>query len=492
MLERKKREYGDFQTPEALAAEVVNFLQTHRAHSPRIVVEPTCGLGSFILAAVQAFQELPHYYAFDIHADYLRHLHTTLTGKSQHEKVNMVCQDFFTCDWPSFFNNMGQGEILVIGNPPWVTNAALGALNSTNLPTKTNFQGHTGVEAKTGKANFDIAEWMLITLIESLQGKAACVAMLCKMATARKVLHYAWRQQFSLSESSLHHIDAKKYFGVAVEACLFVTLIGKSTPTTYATLYEGLNFTETHSRFGLDHQELIANLEAYQQFKTLRGTSPYLWRSGVKHDAAKIMEFTKRGEYFINGFGETLDLEPAFIFPLLKSSDIGNARLLPQKYVLITQHHVGEATESIRMLAPKTWRYLLQHADMLDRRKSSIYRQRPRFSIFGIGDYSFAPWKVAVSGLYKSLRFLVIGSVSHKPVMVDDTCYFLPCSTHAEAEFIAKLLNSEVCQRLLQSLIFFDAKRPITKEILQRIDVRKIAQYYHLEQEAATYFSVKR
>ncbi len=492
MPERKKREYGDFQTPEALALEVVNFLQTHHAHAPRVVVEPTCGLGSFVLAAVQTFQNIPRYYAFDIHAGYLRHLHTALVSKCPNEKVSIICQDFFTCDWPAFFNDMGQGEILVIGNPPWVTNAALGVLNSPNLPTKTNFQGHKGFEARTGKANFDIAEWMLITLIESLQGKTACVAMLCKMATARKVLHYAWRQQFSVSESSLHHIDAKKHFGVAVEACLFVTHIGKGTPTTHATLYERLNFTEKHSQFGLDHYELIANLEEYQQFKTLRGTSPCIWRSGVKHDAAKIMEFTKRGERFINGFGETLDLESTFIFPLLKSSDIGNARLSPPKYVLITQHHVGESTELIRTLAPKTWTYLLQHADRFDRRKSSIYHQRPRFSIFGIGDYSFAPWKVAVSGLYKSTRFVVIGTISDKPMMVDDTCYFLPCSTHAEAEFIAKLLNSEVCQRLLQSLIFFDAKRPITKEILQRIDVRKIAQYYHLEQEAATYFSVKR
>ena len=80
---------------------------------------------------------------------------------------------------------------------------------------------------------------------------------------------------------------------------------------------------------------------------------------------------------------------------------------------------------------------------------------------------------------------MVIGTVAQKPIMVDDTCYFIPCSTREEAVFIAKLLNSEVCQRFLRSLIFFDAKRPITKDILQRINLYEIAKFYHFEREAA-------
>ena len=40
---------------------------------------------------------------------------------------------------------------------------------------------------------------------------------------------------------------------------------------------------------------------------------------------------------------------------------------------------------------------LKQILKILDNRKSSIYNKRPRFSIFGIGDYSFSKWKVAIS-----------------------------------------------------------------------------------------------
>ena len=91
-----------------------------------------------------------------------------------------------------FFSSLPE-NLLVVGNLPWVTNSELGSLESKNLPEKNNFQRHRGFAAKTGKANFDISEWMLIKLLESLNQKKASIAMLCKTATARKVLTYAWK-----------------------------------------------------------------------------------------------------------------------------------------------------------------------------------------------------------------------------------------------------------------------------------------------------------
>lgn len=42
--------------------------------------------------------------------------------------------------------------------------------------------------------------------------------------------------------------------------------------------------------------------------------------------------------------------------------------------------------------------------------------------MFGIGDYSFAPYKVALSGFYKKPLFCLL--YASKPVMTDDTAYF--------------------------------------------------------------------
>ncbi|PIS30066.1 MAG: hypothetical protein COT43_02570 [Candidatus Marinimicrobia bacterium CG08_land_8_20_14_0_20_45_22] len=66
----------------------------------------------------------------------------------------------------------------------------------------------------------------------------------------------------------------------------------------------------------------------------------------------------------------------------------------------MTQKKPSDDTNVIETNAPKTWNYLVETTKILDSRKSIIYRKRPRFSVFGIGDYTFSPWKVAISSLY--------------------------------------------------------------------------------------------
>ena len=63
--------------------------------------------------------------------------------------------------------------------------------------------------------------------------------------------------------------------------------------------------------------------------------------------------------------------------------------LIIEKLVLITQKSVGEDTSIIQDKAPKTWQYLLEHEEYLKNRKSSIYKNKPPYSIFGVGSYSF-------------------------------------------------------------------------------------------------------
>ena len=90
--------------------------------------------------------------------------------------------------------------------------------------------------------------------------------------------------------------------------------------------------------------------------------------------------------------------------------------------------------------------------------------------------YSFAPWKVAVSGLYKRVSFVVVPPVADRPVMVDDTCYSIPCKTKEEAEFVVELLRSAPAQEFLQALIFLDSKRPITIDVLRRLSLVELAR----------------
>ncbi len=482
----EKAIFGDFQTPLDLAREVARFVRSEEPHVCT-VVEPTCGTGSFLKASLEVFGTEVKHFGFDINPEYVE-LARKATGSVGGVNTGIQCEDFYTKDWRSFFSGLCP-RVLVVGNPPWVTSAALGLMGGNNLPEKTNFQRRGGLAAKTGKANFDISEWMLMKLLEALQGTSSTVAMLCKTATARKVLHHTWLNGLDVGPSSIHMIDAAAHFGVSVAACLFYTHTGSGKAEATATVYPDISFSQPLRTFGVFAGGLVSDIDAYRQLREIDGLEYRRWRSGVKHDAARVMEFTREGEAFVNGLKEAYHLESDYLYPLLKSSDLANGRLTPSKFVLLTQQRVSDDTEHLRTSAPRIWSYLLEHGQQLDRRRSSIYAKRARFSIFGIGAYAFAPWKVAISGLYKNLAFQAVGLHEGKPIIVDDTCYFIPCESEEEAIFFADLLNSAVARRFVSSLVFSDAKRPVTIDVLRRIDLKKLAEHLDKGQQATQYLS---
>jgi hypothetical protein len=90
--------------------------------------------------------------------------------------------------------------------------------------------------------------------------------------------------------------------------------------------------------------------------------------------------------------------------------------------------------------------------------------------LFGVGPYTLAPFKVAVSGFYKDPRFtLLCPDDLGRPPLVDDTCYVLPFETRTDAEAMAEYLNGDQVKGLLRSIADQTAKRPYTKDVLGRI-----------------------
>ena len=110
-----------------------------------------------------------------------------------------------------------------------------------------------------------------------------------------------------------------------------------------------------------------------------------------------------------------------------------------------------------------SYNYLSTHKEFFDKRKSSIYKDKPDFSIFGIGDYSFTNYKVAISGLYKSTHFTLVSPKDNKPIMLDDTCYFIGFNKLKMAEIAHYLVNSDSIQQFLKSIIFSDSKSLLIK-----------------------------
>ena len=135
------------------------------------------------------------------------------------------------------------------------------------------------------------------------------------------------------------------------------------------------------------------------------------------------------------------------------------------------------------MTAPKTWKYLCDHKDFLEKRQSSIYKNKPLYSVFGIGAYTFKEWKIAISALYKKLKFNLIGPIGGKVVAFDDTVNFLSFDTEEEAKFVFSLLTSTPALKFLDSIIFWDEKRPITIDVLRRLSLKAVAEESGLKDE---------
>ncbi len=471
-----RKELGDFQTPQELAVECAQVLATiHRG--TRRVLEPTCGEGSFMLAAASVLEPSIEMLGVEIqhaHADAARHLLNCSAAKETRWRIEVG--DIFRHDLGKLQWEV-DGPLLVIGNPPWVTLSDLGAMGSLQIPDRTNLRSVRGIDALTGESNFDVAEYIWMRLLTELRREEPTIALLCKTSVARRVLTLAAHLDLPVADSFLWRIDAKKSFGVAVDACLFAVRLDGTSHNYRCQVFESLDAKCPTSTMGLVDGALVVDVDAHAASRQYDGPSPVEWRQGIKHDMAAVMELrTGEDGKLHNAFGEVVEVEDDRVYPLLKGSDL-NAGRPPERYVIVTQRSLADETRNLRYTAPRLWSYLQSHTERFAARKSSIYRNRAAFSMFGIGPYTFAPWKVAVSGLHKAPRFQLVGPSKGRSVLVDDTSYFLPCESAAEAGILLSALTSEAATLLLKSLLFTDAKRPVTKKLLKRIDLAAILRH---------------
>ena len=476
-----RREYGDFQTPSILTDFICSYL-ANEGISPDIIIEPTFGKGSFLISALKYFPKLKKIYGIEIHEPYYWHskfiLLETFIQNSQLNKpgISLYHDDVFKFNFKKIERAIKHSNILVLGNPPWVTNSELSSLNSKNLPQKSNFKSLDGLEAITGKSNFDICEYIILMMFNSFSKYNGYLAMLAKNSVIKNLIYDLPSANYKISDLIALKIDAKRFFNASVEASLFQCRFKTNKSSFICEVYSLLSPTSIEQEFGWVGDKFVSDVTLYKMSRKYDGNSPYVWRQGVKHDCSKIMELQLIDGKYLNGFKKELDLEEELIYGLVKSSDLDSPVIrTPKKYVIITQKRIGEDTSYLVDKFPKVYQYLTENKSFFEQRKSKIYKNKPHFSIFGIGDYSFKPYKVAISGFYKHSTFSLILPKNNKPMMLDDTCYFIGFDNISEALIVWAILNSKYVQQLLASIAFLDSKRPYTKDLLMRINLQNIA-----------------
>lgn len=483
--EPNRREYGDFQTNQNLSEQVAKYVFL-KQNGFEFILEPTCGKGNFILASIKQSNSLKKIVGVEIYQPYVwetkfKILDYYLTNKEINKlEIDIIHGNAFEFDYNQLAKSTSDLKTLVIGNPPWVTNSELGSIDSKNLPQKSNFKKHSGFEAITGKGNFDIGEYISLIMLKCFENHNGAFAFLIKNSVVKNLIQDQKRNCFKISQSEKLNIDSKKEFNVSVNACLFLTQLNTEPDFTCKEFdFYSKDYLTT---FGWYKDKFVYSVEDYDKSSIVDGKSIFTWRSGVKHDCSKIMEFERENGHYINGLGKEINLEDKLVYGLLKSSDLKYDKTNTfRKLTIITQKKIGQPTKYIKEVLPLTYEYLSSHKEFFDKRKSSIYKDKPDFSIFGIGNYSFTKYKVAISGLYKSTHFTLVSPKDSKTIMLDDTCYFIGFDDLKMAQIAHLLVNSDLVQKFLKSIIFSDSKRSINKDTLMRIDFEKAFQSYDFE-----------
>ncbi len=476
--EPDRREYGDFQTNDELANRIAKHI-SEKEIIVEFVLEPTCGKGSFIIASLNKFKNIKKIIGIEIYQPYVwetkfRILNYFIQNPSAAiPEIEIIHANAFEFSYQELSKQTEHLNTLVIGNPPWVTNAELGSMDSGNLPKKSNFKKHNGIDAITGKGNFDIGEYISLLILDNFNRHNGIFAFLIKNSVVKNIIESQRNKKYRIGNIEKLNIDSKKEFNVSVGASLFIAELNKEPE--YICQELDLYSLNNCTTFGWHKGKFVYSVSGYDSANDIDGESQFVWRQGIKHDCSKIMELEKFNGHYINGYKEEVTLEKDLIFGLLKSSDLKGVKTNHyRKSTIVTQKKIGQDTKYIKWDYPLTFEYLSKNKEFFDKRKSTIYKGKPEFSIFGVGDYSFALYKVGISGMYKTTHFTLILHDKEKPIMLDDTCYFIGFDNLNHARIAHFLLNTEYVQRFLKSIIFPDSKRSITKDILMRVDFGKV------------------
>ncbi len=363
------------------------------------------------------------------------------------------------------------GPLLICGNLPWVTTDALSRLvDDYQLKIRDNPKNLKGLDALTGSGSFDISERLALRFVSiAIEQRNANIALLLKESVARRVL-VECRNQFA--KAAVVKVDSREWFDVKVSSCLLhLQFMEGALPVHEVEYYQDFEgeCTEVWTLY-----DGIVRRRSKESRKKPPVLSNITWRHGIKHDAAAVFELdlTDARDAEQRAIFER-SAESSYLYPLVTARSLQRADLQTfSRYMLVPQKRLGDTSIESDAQGLVELDYLRSKRDSLLKRRSSIYRKKPFYAIFGIGHYSFAPFKAAVAGLYLRPRFCFLGPVHGKPIVLGDTAYFFPSDSAIDAAIIVALGNeavitAEICE------MAFTGKRPITKRLLDSLDFKR-------------------
>jgi len=410
-------------------------------------------------------------------------------ASGQFDDINRVLPD--GCDY-------------LVGNPPWISwNSLLGGyrkqIELELLPEYALFDFH-GQEAQLGHSNDDyLVTFTLVTIHRYLKEGGLC-SFIIKQPLLTNVSGKTFRR------FSIHHVrenvrlgvkevaDLRKVnpFGIGNETAIIV--LKREDKTVYPVPYE--TWSKSDGEIVVEKGEAkpsndrditspwVVLTPDLKETEFMEGNYVYEIRHGLKHDVADVLIVRpiERNEDRLvvqrisEDDKEMYEVEVEAVYPFLQPRHISAWKFEGYTYAIIPQRKAGEDNEEkLARVFPLTYKYLERFKDRFTARKSRIFTQKPFYGLFGLGTYTWKPYKVCWCGLGFKPEFVVLSAIRDRMVgdklpIPDGTIYFIPLDRKEEAHFVCAVLNSELVRKFL-SARSGKSKRGLSKKVMEQLSL---------------------
>jgi hypothetical protein len=531
-----RHDLGEFFTPNWLAEKTMA-MSGFDGEIDKIVFDPGCGSGSFLLTAAAKKLEtkapvrevLKSVIGCDLNPlSVLSARLNFLLLLSKYGKLPLPNIELPIFHYDSVFQaplgNTSPQEVLatgcdyLIGNPPWISWNCLPPAYRKRLENELlakyvlfDFRGQS---AQLGHGNDDyLATFTLVTMHYYLREHGICSFVikqpLLTNISGKTFRHFSIRhvdETIPLRVVKVADLRELDPFGIANEAAILV--LEKGTPTVYPVAYE--IWTRSNGQIEIQAEQAqpanetnlsspwIILSEPWAQTRFMEGDNPYEIRHGLKHDAAAILilDIVANDNQHLkvkcrdSASATTYEIESKWVYPFLQPRHLRRWGISGNAYVLLPQRKAGEDNESeLAEYFPRTHAFLKNFEARLAARRSKVFLTKPFYGLFGLGEYTRAPYKVCWVGLGFHPEFAVAEelrdwSLGQKTVVPDGTIYFMPFSDPVEAHFVCALLNSPLVRTFL-SARSGKSKRGLSKRVVEQLALPK----FNLHDERHVYLA---
>ena len=122
---------------------------------------------------------------------------------------------------------------------------------------------------------------------------------------------------------------------------------------------------------------------------------------------------------------------------------------------------IGFEERWVKVVFPKTYAYLKKFENDLGKRKSRVVKQLlqrgPFYTMYAVGRYTYAPYKVVWNRMGSRITACVISTVldnylGEKLVLTDNVLAFIPLDNEDEAHYTCSIMNSSITDMILRSI----------------------------------------